>query len=175
MIERPGESEFASYYGKYIALITEPEVLEILEAQPAEFRRLAAAVPASRETFRYAPGKWSMREVVGHVGDAERVFGYRAFSISRGERQPLPGFDENEYVAASGYDRRPLAELVGEFASLREANRAMLVRLERRELERVGVANGLAISVRALAFIMAGHVRHHLGILRSRYGVPPGA
>jgi len=154
--------------------VTEADVLAVLETQAAEVHRLAAAVPAKSETLRYAPGKWSIREVVGHVADAERVFGYRAFCISRGEQTPLPGFDEGRYVAESGFDERTLAELVREFTAVREANLAVLRRLEGRAWERIGNANGSPVSVRALAFIMAGHVRHHCGILRSRYGIQAG-
>jgi len=169
MIERPSESEFASFYKDYVSAVTEPDVLAVLESQIFELQRLTAAVPAQRETFRYAPGKWSVREVVGHLTDGERVFGYRAFRISRGDQTPLPGFDEKSYVLESGFDQRPLAELVDEFIGQRRSNLVMLRRLDRRALERIGTANDNPISVRALAFIMAGHVRHHFGVLRTRY------
>ena len=162
-------------FSGYVSLVPEADALVVLESQADTIRRLASAVPAERETFRYAPGKWSVREVVGHVVDAERVFGYRAFCVSRGEEASLPGFDENEYVAESGFDQRTLAELVAEFAVVREANLAVLRRLDSRRLERVGTANGSPVSVRALAFIMAGHVRHHAGVLRARYGIRDGA
>ncbi len=168
---RPSESEYAGFYAGYVSLVPETDALAVLQAQPAELRQLAAAIPAGRETHRYAPGKWSVREVFGHLTDGERVFGYRAFCISRGDKASLPGFDENEYVAGAGYDQRPVAELADDFAALRGSNLAVLRRLEAEAWRRSGTANGTPVTVRALAFIMAGHVRHHLGVLRSRYGV----
>jgi hypothetical protein len=168
---RPAETEFAPFYAGYVGLVPETDVLAVLEEQKDAFRRLAAGVPREREQHRYAAGKWSVREVAGHLVDGERVFGYRAFAFSRGERAPLPSFDENEYVAASVYDRVPLADLVGELLGVRDANLAMLRRLGDAEWSRVGTASGKPISVRALGFVMAGHPRHHLAILRERYGV----
>ena len=171
MPERPAAEEHAPFFAGYVKLVPETDVLPVLAAQPAELRRLAASVPADRETFRYAPGKWSIREIFGHIGDAERVFGYRAFCISRGDQTPLPGFDENDYIAESAYDERTVAELADDFAGLRAANLAVLGRLDPARWARGGNANGNPVSVRALAFIMAGHVRHHLGVLKARYGV----
>lgn len=175
MISRPTETEYAPFYAGYVSHVPEEEVLPILTDQIAELSRLLDRLPAERETYRYAPGKWSIRELVGHLGDAERVFGYRAFCISRGDQTPLPGFDENVYVERSGFDERPLAELVSELASLRESNLALLRRLDADAWTRVGTANGNPVSVRALAFIMAGHLRHHMKMLRERYGVGANA
>ncbi len=171
MTERPHESEFAEFYRHYVSLVPEVDVVPVLDRQAGDLQRVVAAVPSSQERFRYEPGKWSIREVIGHLVDAERVFGYRAFSISRGEQKALPGFDENDYVGASSYDRRPLAEIANEFAGVRLANLSVFQRLDEAEWTRVGKANGHPVSVRALAFIMIGHVRHHVGILTSRYGI----
>ena len=168
---RPAPEEHAPFFAGYVKLVPETDVLPVLAAQASEIRRLAASVPADRGTFRYAPGKWSVREIFGHIGDAERVFGYRAFCISRGDRTPLPGFDENDYITESAYDERTVVELADDFAGLRGANLAVLGRLDPARWARVGNANGNPVSVRALAFIMAGHVRHHLGVLKARYGV----
>ena len=172
MSERPLETEYARPYAAYVSLVPEVDVLSVLENQVVEVRLRAAAVPAERETYRYAPGKWTIREVFGHVVDAERVFGYRAFCVSRGEQAPLPGFDEKEYVARSEFGWCSLAELVTEFATVRESSLAVLRRLDHAGWQRFGNANGTSISVRALAYIMAGHVRHHLGVLRARYNAP---
>jgi hypothetical protein len=129
-------------------------------------------VPADGEDgFAYAPGKWTVREIFGHLTDAERVFGYRAFRISRGDGTPLASFDENTYVARSGYASVPVAQLAGEFALLRESNLAVLRRLDEAQWRQVGTASGHPVSVRALAYMMAGHVRHHVQVLRERYGV----
>jgi len=168
---RPAAGEYAPFFAGYEKLVPETDVLPVLAAQAAEIRRIAASVPADRETFRYAPGKWSVREILGHMGDGERVFGYRAFCISRGDQTALPGFEENDYVAESAYDRQTAAELADDFAGVRTANLAVLGRLDPERWSRVGNANGTPVSVRALAFIMAGHARHHIGVLKTRYGV----
>jgi hypothetical protein len=173
MIERPAASEYAPFYAGYIASLPDGDIVDILERQTSELRQLAAATPADRETFRYGEGKWSVREVVGHMIDGERVFSYRTLRFSRGDQTPLPGFEENQYVAASTFDRRPLASLVDELVLLRQANLALLRALAPEDWARTGIASGHSVSVRALVFIMAGHVRHHLNILRDRYGVAP--
>jgi DinB superfamily len=174
MIEKPGPSEYAPFYAGYIsaiATLADGDILETLENQTSELRQLAASTPAERETFRYGEGKWSVREVFGHLIDGERVFSYRVLRFSRGDETPVPGFDENLYVAASHFDQRPLSDLVDEFVLLRQANLRLLRSLAPEDLARVGTANNHPVSVRALAFIMAGHVRHHLNILRDRYGL----
>jgi hypothetical protein len=170
-MKRPADSEYAPYYATYISRVPETDVLTALELQPAELRAWASGLPADGETCRYAPGKWSIREVLGHVIDTDRVFGYRAFCISRGEQQPLPGFDQDAYMATSDFDAQPLSNLVNEFGIVREAGLLALRRLSEREWDRTGTASGHPVSVRALAFMMAGHVRHHLQVLQERYGV----
>lgn len=166
---RPAENEYASFYAGYVSLVPETEILPVLRTQPRELETFAAGVPRDFESFRYGPEKWSIREVFGHMNDGERVFGYRLFCISRGEEKPLPGFDEKNYVARSGYDRRPLKNLILDFTSLRESNVALLESLDEAAWRRAGNANGSGVSVRALSYILAGHVRHHLGVLESRY------
>lgn len=171
MIEKPGESEYAPFYAGYIARVPAGNVLDLLERQSEQLHQLASAATPEQQMFRYAPGKWSVREVVGHLIDGERVFGYRAFRIGRGDQTPLPGFDENQYVAASDYDHRDLMVLAHEFAIVRASNLMVFRGLSGRERRRIGTANGHPISVRALAFIMAGHVEHHVALLGERYGV----
>jgi hypothetical protein len=171
MIEKPTPSEYAPFYADYIAALGDGDILETLERQTSELRQVAAATPAERETFRYGDGKWSVREVFGHMIDGERVFSYRALRFSRGDQTPVPGFDENDYVAASHFDQRPLSSLVDELVHVRQANLALLRGLAPEDWTRTGTANNDSVSVRAIAFIMAGHVRHHLDILRDRYGV----
>ena len=171
MIDKPAENEYASFYARYVALVPEADILGALEQQTQAIGRLAGSVAAEKETYRYAPGKWSVREVLGHLIDAERVFGYRAFCFSRGETAALPSFDENQYVTAATSDAVPARELVEELALVRQSNLAFLRRLRDPEWARVGTASGKPVSVRALAWIMAGHPRHHLKVLRERYGV----
>ena len=171
MIERPGPGEYADFYAGYIASLPPGDILEILEGQKDQLRHLAATLTADRETFRYAPGKWSVREVLGHVIDAERVFSYRALRFSRGDETPLPAFDENFYVANARFDDRTLQSLIEEMVLLRSANVLFLRELSPEELARVGVANTYPVSVRALVFILAGHLQHHFNVLRDRYGI----
>jgi hypothetical protein len=171
MIERPTQSEYAPFYAGYIAAVPEGDILKLLERQASELRQLDAT-PAEKETFRYAEGKWSVREVVGHMIDGERVFAYRALRISRGDETPLPGFEENKFVAASNFNGRTLSSLVDELALVRKANLPLFNSLAPEQWTRLGTASGHPVSVRALAFIMAGHMNHHLNILRDRYGVP---
>lgn len=168
---KPAETEYAPYYATYVSLVPEGDILATLESQIDDFRRFAGSVPPDREGFRYAPDKWSVRQVIGHLVDGERVFGYRAFCISRGEQAALPSFDEQVYVAQSPYDRVPLADLADELVGVRRANLTALRRLEAGAWTRTGTASGKTISVRALAYIMVGHCRHHLGILHERYGL----
>jgi hypothetical protein len=170
MIEAPPATEYAEFYAGYVARVSEGDILGVLEEQKQELQALAARLTPEREAYRYAEGKWTVRELLGHVVDGERVFGYRAFCISRGEQLALPGFDEKSYVAtapAAGSGR----ELAAEFAAVREANLMFLRRLGPDAWRRVGNANGSPVSTRALAWIMAGHPRHHLAVLRERYGV----
>jgi uncharacterized damage-inducible protein DinB len=170
-MQRPTDTEYASFYARYVALVPESDILGVLEPQVEEIRRFLAPVSAEKESCRYAEGKWSIRQVIGHLVDGERIFGYRAFCLSRGEQAALPSFDENLYVAAARSDGVPLRELVDELALVRQSNLAVLRRLDPREWAQVGTASGKPVSVRALAWVMAGHPRHHLQVLRERYGV----
>ncbi len=171
MTRRPTDQEYAPFYAGYVALVPEHDVLTVLRAQADDLRAFAQDVPADRESFAYGPGKWTVRQVMGHLGDAERVFGYRAFRISRGDRTPLASFDENLYVDRGRFDDVALTTLAGEFAHLRAANLAVLDRLDEAAWDEAGTASGHHVTVRALAWMMAGHVRHHLRILRDRYGL----
>ena len=170
-IERPSAGEYDPYYQGYVSRIAEDDVLPLLARQPGEIRTALASVSEEQSGFRYAPGKWTVREVIGHLIDTERVFGYRAMSIARGEAGALPGFDENAYTANAGHDRCRLSSLVDEFDALRRSHVALFLHLDREAAARIGTANGRPISVRALSFIMVGHARHHLATLASRYGV----
>ena len=169
-IPKPEPDEYLAYYGKYIALVG-ADALSALRAQSAGTPRLLSGVTESQAMFRYAPGKWCVKEVLGHVIDGERVFGYRALRFAREDRTPLAGFDENEWVPAAKFDRRPLQELVAEYVSVRAATVAMFSSFDTQALARRGAANGAEVSVRALAHIIAGHELHHVGLLRERYGL----
>lgn len=168
-MNRPQENEYPQGIASYIALVPEDDVVGVLAAQANEIAELFANIGEMRSGHRYAEGKWSIREVAGHLSDAERVFGYRIFAIARGEQQPLPGFDENAYMAASSYDNWSLNDLAASFAALREANLLLLRGLSEAALSRAGTANGKPVTARAIAFATAGHARHHVNILHERY------
>jgi hypothetical protein len=169
-ITKPEADEHAPYYSTYIRLVGE-DVFAQLESQARTTPRLLAGLTEDQGLHRYAAGKWSVKEVIGHMADAERVFAYRALRFGRADATELPGFDENAWVPAGGFDRRPVRELVGEFASVRGATLALLSSFDSDALLRRGTASGHPCSVRALAAIMAGHEAHHVAILRERYGV----
>jgi hypothetical protein len=168
---RPEAGEFDPYYARYINRVPDGDIVALLEHQILETAAALRAVPESRATYRYAEGKWSIAEVVGHLADTERIFTYRALRSARADATPIEGFDENAYVPAGQFDRRPLSELIGEFESVRRATVTLMRGLPPEAWPRIGTANGKAISVRALAYIAAGHERDHLGTLRERYGV----
>lgn len=168
---RPDPSEYGPFYADYVASVPEDDVLPVLEAQIGEIGRLAAAVPAERESFRYAPGKWSVRQIFGHLADGERIFGYRAMCIARGDEGPLPGYDQDIYMALAPFDETPVAELADELVTLRRADLFTFRRLSPEGWSRRGTASGHPVTVRAIAYVLAGHLRHHLRILDERYGV----
>jgi hypothetical protein len=170
-IERPAPGEYNPVFERYLARVPEDDALPVLARQPAQVRTALESISGERAGFRYGPDKWSIREVVGHFTDAERVFGFRALTFARGDKTALPGFEENDYAASAGHDRYALPDLVAEFEALRRSHVSMLAHLDSAAVARVGTANGSPVSVRAIAFIMAGHVRHHLGVLASKYGV----
>jgi len=168
-IPRPGDGEYAPFYAGYIAKLPGDDALAPLAAQERETAELLGGLSAEAAAFRYAPGKWSVKQVAAHLADAERVFAYRALRIARGDETPLPGFDEKAYADAAGADARPLAELAAELRAVRAATLALFRGLDPAALARRGTANGVPVTVRAAAWIIAGHERHHLEILRTRY------
>jgi hypothetical protein len=167
--DRPAETEYAPFYAGYIAETPGGDILAILRGQVDEFRATLDAVPAGGGESRYAPGKWSIKEVAGHIIDAERLFGYRAFRFARNDSTPLSGFDEDYYVDHGWFDACPLERLEEEFRLVRLSHLAMFASFPPEAWTRGGIANGNHVSVRALAYIMAGHAAHHLEVLRTRY------
>ncbi|HEY3103969.1 MAG TPA: DinB family protein [Pyrinomonadaceae bacterium] len=170
-MNRPLETEYAPAFQGYVSRVTEDDILPALRSQIDALDVLLDRVEPERETYAYAEGKWSIRELLGHLIDGERVFGYRALCIARGETQNLPGFDENAYMPNSPYASINLEDLLSEFRLVRLSNIAMLRNLDEVAWTRTGTANGAPVSVRALAYIMVGHVRHHMGVLRERYQI----
>ncbi|MGH7568289.1 MAG: DinB family protein [Gemmatimonadales bacterium] len=170
-IGRPSPDEFAPFYAGYVERVTEGDPLAAMVAARGETSALLDGLSDRGASHRYAPGKWSVKEIVGHLGDVERVMAYRALRIARGDETPLAGFDENVYVPAGRFDARPLGDLVRELGAVREASLALFRSFDADAWRRRGTANGKTVSVRALAYIIPGHERHHGQILRERYGI----
>ncbi len=168
-IARPATDEYAPYYGTYIDKVTDADLVASLTAQKQSTAQLLAGLNDSQAAYRYAPGKWTLREIIGHLADSERIFAYRMLRIARGDATPLPGFEENDYVSAGQFERRSLASVAAEFAAVRDASVALLQGLDAEALARRGTASSKPISARALAYIIAGHEKHHLGVIRERY------
>jgi DinB family protein len=170
-IPRPGADEHLPYYGKYIAQVPGDDAMTTLVSHIESWHPALRKLTDEQALHRYAPGKWSVKEVLGHLSDGERVFTYRALRFARADATPLPGFDENTWVPASGADRRPIADLADELKAVRAATVALFRSFDGEMLVRRGEANGAAVSVRALAWICAGHAIHHHTLLRERYGL----
>jgi uncharacterized damage-inducible protein DinB len=168
-MNKPDTSEYVSYFGKYISLVPGDDIIAALGNQIENTGRLLRNLSESQGELRYAPGKWSIKEVIGHLIDSERIFAYRALRFARNDQTPLNSFDENNYVANSNYHLRKLADLADEFEVVRKANLHLLKNLDEEAWMRRGKANDNEISVRALAYVIAGHELHHLDIIRSRY------
>jgi hypothetical protein len=168
-IPRPAPDEYAAYYGKYIVLVPDGDLCALLGSQLTETLALLRQIPESRGAHRYAPGKWSIKEIFGHLCDTERIMSYRALRIARGDATPLPGFEQDDYVPAGGFDRRTLADLGEELSAIRRATVALFLHLDSDALARRGTASGNPFTPRALAYVIAGHERHHVGIVKARY------
>lgn len=166
---RPAATEYAQSYAGYVALVPEDEILGTIEQQSAVTQRLLASLDESKAAYRYAESKWSVKELLGHVIDSERIFAYRALAIARGETQPLPGFDENDYVRHADFDSWRLGDLSEHYALVRRATIVLFRNFPEKAWERRGTASGYSITVRALAWIIVGHERHHVKVLRERY------
>lgn len=171
-VPRPVAGDHLPYYDTYISKVGENEdVVAVLADLRRSTAALLASVSEAQASHRYAPGKWSVREVIAHVADSERVFAYRLLSIARGDGTPLPGFDENKWAEVSNAEARPLADVAAELAAVRDATLALVRSLDATGWERKGTANGVGVAARSLPYIIAGHERHHLAVLRDRYGV----
>ncbi len=169
MIERPNSGEMVPYFEKYVAKVEGEDLIAGLETAGSVVTATMAKVPADREEHRYAEGKWSIKEVLQHVIDTERIFGYRALSFARGETAPLPGFDENAYASAANTAGRSLADLLAEYRTVHASTVLLFQGFGPTVQERTGIANGKSMSVRAAGWIIAGHAMHHMDIIHERY------
>lgn len=171
----PDSTEYNDFYAGYISLVTEPNVIQMLVQQGQKLFTLMQQLSDEQADYRYAEGKWSVREVIGHLIDTERVMAYRALCISRKEQQSLPGYDQDEYVAHANFNERSLQSLSAEYDAQRNANVSLFNSLTEEQTKRTGTANDTTVSVRALVHIIAGHERHHLNILEENYGIEMGS
>jgi DinB superfamily len=170
-VQRPRTDEHIAYYSKYIDPIEGDDAVPSLSARYAPLLALLRPLDEAKALYRYAPGKWSIKESLTHITDVERVMSYRALRIGRADETPLPGFDENVYVPNSRAEDRPLADLCAELLAVRESTLTLLGSFDAAALVRRGTSNAGPISVRALLWIIAGHERHHTRILADRYGL----
>lgn len=168
---RPAESDYPRSHASYVALVPEEDILAAMEQQSSETQKLLASLDETRAAYRYAEGKWSIKEVIGHVIDGERIFGYRALAVARGEAQPLPGYDENIYVQNASFESWKIGDLAEWYALSRRANIVFFRNLPPEAWQRRGNANASPVSVNGLAYVIVGHERHHLNVLRERYAL----
>jgi len=169
-MRKPLASEYESTYIKYyIDLVQGDDVIKALEQQLQSSQKFLKLLSEEQGGFAYAENKWTLKEVVGHIIDTERIMAYRILCISRGEKQSLPGFDENEYVKNAFFNKRTLTDLINELRAVRESNILLFRSFDEETLSRKGIANGKEISVRAILFMMAGHELHHINVIRTKY------
>ena len=161
--------EYAEYFFPYISVLGEVTLIEELEISLHEFIRFVQNIPMDKFDYRYAEGKWTIKEIIQHVIDTERIFAYRALRISRNDQTPLPGFDENEYSNNTEANKRGLQDLLTELSAVRHSNIFLFKSFSEEQLQRTGIASNAGISVRAIGFIMIGHQKHHQNIFEERY------
>lgn len=171
-IHRPALEESGPYYGRYIAEVPDGDVAKQLVAQMGDTLALLTSLSDDDARYRYAPGKWSVKEIIGHIADAERIFAYRLLRIVRGDSTPLPGFDENAFVAAAEFDRLPLAQLLHALRLARENTITLVHSLRPADWSRRGTASDTPLSARAVVWIIAGHELHHRAVMQERYLAP---
>ncbi len=167
--EYPASSEYVHYYSGYVGQVEKANIIHTLNAQMHELYTLINSVPGDKAFFSYEPGKWTLKEVIGHMIETERLFCYRAFSISRGEKQPLPSMDQDAYMADNHYNKRTLANLSNEYLAVRVSTIHLLSNMTKEMINQQGTASGYDVTVRALAFIIAGHERHHITMIKEKY------
>jgi hypothetical protein len=168
-ITKPLSGEYAPYYQPYVELVGEEEIFSFLDGQIEKLTASLKNVPEEMGNYRYEKGKWSIKELLSHLNDAERVMAYRALAFSRGEQASLPGFDEDTYVAAGKTGQRKLSDLLEEFVNQRKSNVLLFKSFDKEMLQASGVASSCSISVRAQMYVIGGHTEHHLNVLKKKY------
>ncbi len=168
-MNRPNKTEYAAYYETYVSLVQESDIVSAMRNQADELREIFSQMSDEKGLYRYAEGKWTIKELLGHLIDGERVFAYRALRFARADKTELPGFDQDPYIENANFNDVKLSDLLEEMLSLRNANILFFNNLSNEAWSRTGVASDNEISVRAIAFIMVGHIRHHVKILKEKY------
>jgi uncharacterized damage-inducible protein DinB len=169
LLSRPAADEYNACYDRYITKVPDGDIVQILATQIASTLQLLESIPESKGDYRYAEGKWTVKESVLHVIDAERIFGYRALRIARGDKTPLPGFEQDDYVPFSRAGERTVRDIAEELGDVRRSSVALFAHLDEEAMSRRGTASNNPVTPRALAYIIAGHERHHVAILREKY------
>ena len=167
--KRPQTTDYAPYFAKYVMLVPDGDFLETLEAQLGALQRVLEPLTDKQGDFRYEPDKWSIKELLGHINDAERIFSYRLLRIARGDQTPLPGFEQDDYVKTANCSDQKLSGLLEEFISVRRATITLVRSLETASWLRRGISSNAPITALALGFVLVGHVTHHQKILEQRY------
>lgn len=168
-LHKPKEGEFNPYFGRYIGVTPEGDPVLLLQEQERDLLALYGALNEEQSMYKYEEGKWSLKELLGHIADTERIMSYRMLCAARGDKTPLPGFDQDIYVNGTSFDRKPLAELIADFRAVRAATLSLVQSLTEEELGRAGVVNNASTTAAALVYIIIGHAGHHLNIVRERY------
>ena len=163
------ENEYVAFYSNYIKALKNVELLEELEISLHDFIKFVQNIPLDKFDYQYAEGKWTIKEIIQHIIDTERIFGYRALRISRNDQTPLPGFEENNYVDNSDGNSRSIQELLTEFSAVRHSNLLLFKSFSNEQLTRMGIASNHPVSVRALGFLIIGHLKHHQKVFQERY------
>ena len=169
IIHKPSPSGLSDYYKTYQHYIPEDDLMLVLVEQKDYFKKLFDDVPAAKESFQYAPGKWMLKEVAGHVCDTERILCYRALRIARNDKLPMEGFDENEFTLEANYKTRSLKNISEELLTVRQSSILLFQNMDEQMLDRKGTANKNEVSVRGLLFFITAHARHHMKVIQERY------
>lgn len=168
-IKRPEISEYPSFYEPYIGLIKDDDIIRVLREQTLSLQTVLSRVPEEKENYSYAPGKWTLKEVIGHIVDTERVVGYRVLRFARTDKRALPGIEAEFYVKHGKFNKRDLYDLAHEFGFVRGANIALFNSLDEEDLSRVGMADEREMTVRAWIYMIAGHTTHHINFIKNHY------
>ena len=166
---RPSKNDYAEYYHKYIQELDSDDILKILGNQLISSLELFKSIPEERANYRYAEGKWSIKELLGHIIDTERIFAYRALCFARGEKQHLPGMEQDDYVREAEFDKRQFTDMIKEYELVRRSNLLLFKSFSEMELNRRGTASNNEVTVLAILFIIAGHELHHIKVLKEKY------